>query len=593
LGCRGAGTAPDLPHIAHAEPASSAQKPLPWEILARAQKFEARKQYNQAVVAYEEYLALRPANDTARVALGRIKLAQKRFGEAQAAFEQVLSTDASNREARRGLADALYLNGQAALALPHYQALYAETKDPGIADRIAKITAGQEAPATEPVEPSGPSGQAEPSEPSDIPPPPNSPEGLLAHARELEAAKQYRDATEAYRKYLLVRPDDTEARHSLAHVLSLQGHLEEAVAIYQEMVAKNPSDLAAALAVAKILTWQKKAGAARSYYERALTIDPGNLEAKRGLADIMYWSGEDRQALRYYEEFYAVTQNPEVGQRIQEIRGERLYPPRAPVGRVQPETILPFRDYVKMGFGYYGYDNTSDRLYDRILPEKNGLLELAKSVDKYTVIARAQLINRFGREDIPFGLDIYGPAWHKAWWRMNFSFAGSPTFVPNVDLAGELFQGLGDLHPSLASVEASFGWRHLFFMYHGFTTPPLFLPAQEIDVLTPSLNFYLPHKLWLTETVIYVVQHGSLTFSTRLTWRPTDRLELFASGAFGTTGERIMAIQDVMQAKTQSYQAGVTFPFSEDWSGELTALYEDRGFLWTRQGANFNMIRHF
>lgn len=559
-----------------AELVPSIKKPLPWEILARAQTLATQKQYDQAAAAYEEYLAVRPANHKARIALGRIKLVQKRFGEAQKAFEQVLSKDPINRDARRGLADALYLNGQAALALPIYEALYAETKDPELADQIAKVTAGMEQPA------------AASEEPTNIPPPPTSPEGLLAQARELEAAKQYRDAAQVYREYLKARPDDVEVQHALARVVALQGYLDEAAGVYQGILAKHPSDLPALLAMAKILTWQKKAGAAKSYYERVLAVDPNNLEAKRGMADILYWIGEVKQSLRYYEDVYAATQIPEVGQRIQEIRGERLATPRAPIGRVQPETMLPFRDYAKTGAGYYAYTNG-------IKPEKTGtFMEGGKSIGDYTVIGKLELINRFGLEDLPVSAQFYGPLWHKAWGHATMAFAGSPTFVPNVDVEGEVFQGLEPLHKSLSFLEASIGWRHLFYMYQS----PLFInnrqvPAQEADVFTPSLTAYFSRKVWLTEKVFWVPKTGSMTLSSRLTWRPTDRLELFASGAFGTTSERIIAVQDFFRADTQSYQAGVIFPISENFSGEMSGLYENRGFLYIRQGGNFYLIWHF
>jgi len=125
----------------------------PWQILALAQKLEAQKKYAEAAAAYEEYLFLRPANDKARLALGKIRLAQQNFGEARKHFEEIASKDLTNHAARRGFADALYLGGQPALALKEYESLYAETKDPEIADQISKVTGGMEKPAAAPQEP--------------------------------------------------------------------------------------------------------------------------------------------------------------------------------------------------------------------------------------------------------------------------------------------------------------------------------------------------------------------------------------------------------------------------------------------------------
>ena len=97
------------------------------------------------------------------------------------------------------------------------------------------------------------------------------------------------------------------------------------------------------------------------------------------------------------------------------------------------------------------------------------------------------------------------------------------------------------LHSSLASLEVSASYKRLAYGYKARTPPTFSIPSQEIDVLSPSLTYYLPYNLWLTEKLLYIPQTGSITLSSRLTLRPTDRLEAYASGAFGTTGERIIA----------------------------------------------------
>jgi hypothetical protein len=37
----------------------------------------------------------------------------------------------------------------------------------------------------------------------------------------------------------------------------------------------------------------------------------------------------------------------------------------------------------------------------------------------------------------------------------------------------------------------------------------------------------------------------------------------------------------------------VIFPITESFSGEISAFYEDRGFLYIRRGGSFNLIWHF
>ncbi len=131
------------------------------------------------------------------------------------------------------------------------------------------------------------------------------------------------------------------------------------------------------------------------------------------------------------------------------------------------------------------------------------------------------------------------------------------------------------------------------YTYRANTSPTLFIPAQDVSLLTPSLTMYLPFNVWLTEKLYFVPETGSITLSSKLTWRPTDRLQLFASGGFGTSGERIYAFQDFTRAKTRSFQGGAIFPLTDWLSGELSGFYEDRGFLYIRRGGTFNLIWHW
>ena len=329
--------------------APPSKKPSPGDILAQAQALEARKQYEEAVAAYREYLVVKPADDKARtvladilfrqgkldeaaaeyeamlaqypdrltlsLALAGVKVKQKKFQDAQTLYKNVLSTDPNSLAARRGLADTLYLSGQHALALPHYETFNAATKDAAVAELIKNVKAE-----------------------------------LLERARALDAAQRYKEAAAAYREYLAARPDDDDARGAWARTLALQGLLPQAVALYQEILARHPSDIGVLVGIGKIFIWQKNPGSARSYYEEALRIDPGNLEARRGMADVLYWSGKDKDALRAYEAIFSSTQDPEAGQRVRELRGEQLGSPRAPFGKPQLLPTLPFRDYIKAGY---------------------------------------------------------------------------------------------------------------------------------------------------------------------------------------------------------------------------------------------------
>ncbi len=588
--------------------AQASKKPSARELLARARTLETKKQYEQAAAAYREYLAVRPKDDKAvaslaqvlvlqggfaeaaglyeglvarhpesidhQLGLARIKSRQSNFAEAQPLYERVLSKAPGNLEAQRGLADALLAGGQQAPALQRYEALYDATKDPDVAEQIAKVKAALEKSA------------AAPAAPPEAAPPPPSPEQLLERARALDAAKQYAAAAVAYEGYLRIRPAGDDVRRSLARALFLEGRFSEAATTYEQVLSRRPSDVKALLGLANVLSWQKKPGPALSRYEEVIKIDPRNLEARRGAADILYWQGEYALALPQYEAIFSATQDPKAGQRIREIRGERLWSPRAPVGKVSQVQTLPYRDYAKFGFSYYSYSQG-------VPVERDGMLEVAKSLGEQTLVGRLQVLNRFGFDDVPVSAELDSPLWKKAWGALSFSVAANPNFVPNYRLGGQVFQDLGLLHESLSFLEASLGLERLSYAYRAETSRTLFIPAQDVTLMTPSLTVYLPFNVWLTEKVYYVPDTGSMTLSSQLTWRPTDRIQLHASGAFGTSGEQIYAFQDFKRADTRSFQGGAIVPLTSQFSAELLGFYEDRASLYVRRGGTFNLIWHW
>jgi len=382
-------------------------------------------------------LAQYPDRLSLSLALAGLKARQKKFQDAQTLYKKVLSTDPNSLAARRGLADALYLSGQRALALPYYETFYAATKNATVAELIKNVKAE-----------------------------------LLERARALDAAQRYKEAAAAYREYLAARPDDDDARSALARTMALQGLLPEAVALYQEVLSRRPSNISALVGVGKIFIWQKNPGSARSYYEEALRIEPGNIEARRGMADVLYWSGKDQDALRAYEAVFASTQDAEAGQRVRELRGEQLGTPRAPIGKRQLLPTLPFRDYIKAGYGQYTYTQG-------IADERDYLLEASTSLGNHTLVGRLERLHQFSFEDIPFSAELYSPLWDKAWGSLSVLATASPNFAPNYIMGGEVVQGLGVLHRSLAPLEASLGYKRLAYGYKARTPSPpdLFNPV--------------------------------------------------------------------------------------------------------------------
>lgn len=130
-------------------------------------------------------------------------------------------------------------------------------------------------------------------------------------------------------------------------------------------------------------------------------------------------------------------------------------------------------------------------------------------------------------------------------------------------------------------LELSLGYRHLSFR------------TTEVDLLIPGLTVYFPFNIWLTEKVYYVLDPSSVTVSSQLTWRATERLQFFIAGTYGDTAERVAALQDITRVTTHSVQAGVTFPITSWLAAEASASYEDRHGQTVRRGGTVNLICHW
>jgi len=289
---------------------------------------------------------------------------------------------------------------------------------------------------------------------------------------------------------------------------------------------------------------------------------------------VAFWRGNRTEALRLYESIFVETNDQEVQRQIQSVKAELVASLRAPTGQGLTGLRLPYRDYAKVGYGHYSYtQNQPD--------ERDLLFEVAKPIGDQTLVVRVEPINRFGFHDTPVSAEYYSPLWQRAWGYVAAQGTINPSFAPNYSFVGEVTQGLGSVHSSLAPVEVSFGYRRLNYK------------EDDIDLLLPGLTLYLPFNLWLTEKVYIVPNTGAITLSSQLTWRPTDRLQFFASGSFGTSGERIVATQDFTRVDSHTIQAGVMFPVTDRFSVEAAGYYEDRGFLYIRRGGNLSVIYHW
>ncbi|MCC6140797.1 MAG: tetratricopeptide repeat protein [Nitrospira sp.] len=583
---------------------AASAEPSPRRLLEQGKFLEQQKQFPEAIAAYRRYLAARPENDEvraslakllswqrqwdeasalyrdilsrhpldddSRVALARVLSWQQRYPEATQEYERVLRDHPQHPDALTGLADVLLWSGHPDQAIPYYQRAVEATGDPEIAARLRSLTAESSSknvpPVQRPTSATVPVQEAEPVSADAT--------QILESGHQRELARQYGEAAALYRAGLQQYPDRDDLRSALARVLSWQGAHAEATSLYRDVLARHPKDQDVRVALAQVLSWQKQFPESQALYEQVVQEAPQHNEARRGLAEVAHWQGNRTEALARYEALVAETHDPEIEQQLRNVRSELLVSPRAAVGQGLAGLRLPYRDYAKLGYGHYSYTKG-------IPDERDLLFEVAKPIGDQTVVVRAEPINRFGSHDTPLSAELYSPLWKRAWGYVAAQGTIDPHFAPNYSVAGEVAQGLGGIHNGLAAVEVSFGYRRLNYK------------KDDIDLLMPGLTIFLPFNLWLTEKVYAIPDTGAITLSSQLTWRPTDRVQVFASGSFGTSGERIVAAQDFTRVQSRTIQGGVIFPVNDRFSVEASGYYEDRGILYVRRGGNLSLLYHW
>ena len=523
--------------------------------------------HSEATTLYREVLARHPQDQDIRVALGQVLSWQQQFEEAGGLYREALQAEPTLLAARRGLADLAYWQGHHAEALQRYEALFAETHDPELDAQLKTIRSELRATAPPAAEHPAPTPVVQEPDMRDL-------AAAIERATKFEVAKQYPEAAGVYRDLLRQHPDNDEIRTALARVLSWQGTHAEATTLYREVLARHPDDQDIRIALAQVLSWQKQFDEAERLYGEVVQAEPGQIDARRGLAEVAHWRGDRSEALQRYEALLADTHDPAIEQQINAVKSELLVSPRAAVGQGLTGLRLPYRDYAKIGYSHYTYTKNQ--------PDERALLfELAKPLGNQTLVLRVEPTNRFGSRDTPMSAELYSPLWSRAWGYIAGQATINPHFSPNYSFVGEVAQGLGGVHAALAPFEVSFGYRRLNYK------------QDDIDLLMPGLTIFLPFNLWLTEKIYLIPTTGAVTLASQLTWRPTERLQFFASGSFGTSGERIVAEQDFTRVGSRTIQGGVTFPINERFSAEASGYYEDRGFLYVRRGGNLNLIYHW
>lgn len=125
--------------------------------------------------------------------------------------------------------------------------------------------------------------------------PPENVEALQELFTSLMSTGQHREAADAARRILTLRPEDDLTRLDLARVLKWGGDPDAAAAIVEKLIVRHPDSAYLHLELARVRAQQGRLPEARSAYEKSLSLYPGAVVTRRELAELLTRMG-DREA---------------------------------------------------------------------------------------------------------------------------------------------------------------------------------------------------------------------------------------------------------------------------------------------------------
>jgi Flp pilus assembly protein TadD len=233
--------------------------------------YTALKRTKEAQAEYERTIALDPKMSGAYLNLGMLLLDNREDAAAVAPLRKAVDLLPAQSRPRYLLAVALDRSGDQAGAAESFEALL--HLDPNDLTAIgylgwAALRAGRPA-------------EAEARFRRAVEVQPSGPEGRRGLAQSLEAQKKP-EAIAAYRDYLALAPNDSEARGRLIRLLMDQGENDEALAELDRTYAGKPS-LQSLKLRADIQIAQKKWQDAIATLQQALALAPNNAQLRGGL----------------------------------------------------------------------------------------------------------------------------------------------------------------------------------------------------------------------------------------------------------------------------------------------------------------------
>lgn len=230
---------------------------LPNEPALRADALFNRGDYAKAQSLYEQVVRSDPGNTRAWLRLATMYRWDSLWADSLGAYEEYLSSQPYDYEARLRYAQVLY-----------YERYLSEAENE-LADMIS-----------------------DPDIPVEI-----YEEALVVYAAVLNALGRQQEAAEWYREALVFLPHDVSARSQYAGLLAAMGDYDAAVNQYKAALKDDPTSGEATMGLARTYAWQGEQGKAQELYDDIGMTDPYYGASRVGKAYSHYWEGDRAQAL--------------------------------------------------------------------------------------------------------------------------------------------------------------------------------------------------------------------------------------------------------------------------------------------------------
>lgn len=312
-----AGSLISAPALAQAPPA-----PLPETSALQANNlfFDGLQARNkgatrEAVMAFEKYTALRPADAAGWYELARLRLKENKASQAGEAIAKAIRLDPENKWYRYFDADLLTLQSKFEAAADAYAAV--ADKNPGVDDRIKASLLYQRAKAFPKA--LDQLDKALKTAPGD--------EELLTQKQQLYLkANQVDKALEVARQLIATNPDEPRYRVQLGQIYENNQQLPDALKVYQETEGLFPGDPVVQLSLAEYYRKTKNEEKQQEYLRKAIVNKELDPETQIGLLlpylqDMAQDSSRRTEGVEIAEQL--ATQHPKDA-RIQLFYGELL-----------------------------------------------------------------------------------------------------------------------------------------------------------------------------------------------------------------------------------------------------------------------------